>query len=322
MITKTLFIGSGIFAVDILKGLLSSSGIEIVGIITQPDKPAGRKKILSHCPVADYAFMQANSSKLQIFQPEQLKSRAEEIIEKTKPELVIVADYGQIVPDSIINYPKYKCLNVHGSLLPDLRGAVPIPMAILKGYTETGVSIPIMTSKLDDGAIIAFQKEQIKPDDTTESLKARLAIIGSVLLVKTIPAWVAENIKLIPQDESKATYVWQKDISKDKAQITPSTLIDLADRMIRGFYPWPIAWCKVIDNRQKEFIVKIIRAKKIDTTLEDFKEISVNTFVKHHKKLYLSLSDGILEILLLQVEAKKIIPGTEGLFLDSSKCAF
>lgn len=257
---KTLFIGSGIFAVEILKGILSAAGVELLGVITQPDKPAGRKHVLTPSPVANYIQGNTDLVALPVLYPVKLKDEAENIVGQFKPELVIVADYGQIIPDSIINYPKYKCLNVHGSLLPDLRGAVPIPMAILKGYEETGISIPIMTSKMDDGDIVAFQKEQIRADDTTESLKARLAVIGANLVVQVLPDWVNGNIKPIAQDESKATFTWQKDIAKEKAQILPDTSPELANRMVRAFYPWPVAWCNIDDGRST-FRLKIIQAQ-------------------------------------------------------------
>ena len=250
MNVKTLFIGSGTFAVEILKGLLSSAGIELVGVVTQPDKPAGRKKLLSPCPVGQYV----TDSHIPVFKPEKLKIDANQILEKTKPELIIVADYGQIIPEVIINYPEFKCLNVHGSLLPDLRGAVPIPMAILKGYKETGVSIPVMTNKMDDGDVVAYQKEAIKSDDTTGSLKERLAVIGAGLLTKTIPEWVSGNIQPQAQDESMAAYTWQKDISKEKAQITPEMSAKQAEKMVRAFYPWPVAWCRIDNNGKKTLL--------------------------------------------------------------------
>ena len=309
---KTLFIGSGTFAVEILKGVLSSSGIELVGVVAQPDKPAGRKKVLTPCPVTEYS---TKSHLPNVFKPLKLEADAGQILEEAKPELVIVTDYGQIIPNLIINYPKYKCLNIHGSLLPDLRCAVPIPISILKGYKETGISIPIMTSKMDDGDVIAFQKEKIKSDDTTESLKERLAMIGAKLLLKTVPDWVAGKIKPTPQDESKATYTWQKDISKEKAQITPEIPAELAEKMVRAFYPWPIAWFYVSNKKFGKQIVKIFKARFIpeDQILHDVPGMA--EIIKGNDGLLISLKGGGLELLEIQMEGKTKINAKNAQFL-------
>ena len=312
---KTLFIGSGVFAVEILQGLLGSSDVKLVGIITQPNKPSGRKKILTPCPVAEYVTKAPVDKTIKIFQPEKLQSDADIILDKTKPELVIVTDYGQIIPDSIINFPKFKCLNIHGSLLPDLRGAVPIPIAILKGYTETGISIPIMTSKMDDGDVVAFQKEKIRPDDTTESLKTRLAVIGSKLLLKTIPDWVNGNIKPIPQDEAKATYTWQKDIAKEKAQITPDVSALVADRMIRAFFPWPVAWTYISNNKFEKRILKIYKAKFVNKNQIPPGMLLVAEFTLWGEGMLLPLKDGGLELLEVQLEGKTKINAKNAQFL-------
>src|SRR5688572_22105459 len=148
---KALFIGTSDFAVPILEKLITSKKVDLAGVVTQPDRPVGRKQILTPPDVKKYLI--ENSIDVPVFQPEKLGLDAEEILNKTKPELIIVASYGQFIPKIMLNYPKYKCLNIHASLLPDLRGAVPMPMAILKGYEKTGVTLQVMVEGMDEGDI-------------------------------------------------------------------------------------------------------------------------------------------------------------------------
>lgn len=309
---KTVFFGSGNFAVKILKGILDMPFLDVVAIVTQPDKEAGRKKELTPCPVAQ-EILEAGI-KLPVYKPVKLRLEAEKILAETAPEFVLVADYGQIIPAVIIDYPKYKCLNIHGSLLPDLRGAVPAPVAILKGYTRTGVSIPVMTPGLDDGAVVAMRETDILPEDTAISLRLRLGDVGVELAREVLPDWFAGKITPVPQDESKATITRQSDIAKEKAQITRETAIIDAERMVRAFYPWPVAWINVLHNGQVKR-VKILKAsieKDCDPSLPEF------AIVKLGKKLYLKLKDGCIELAQLQLEGKKAGSAQDYLFLNKA----
>jgi len=186
-------------------------------------------------------------------------------------------------------------------------------MAILKGYEETGVSIPIMTPGLDDGDIVATCTLDILPDDTTYSLRMELAQTAVELMEKVLPQWFEGGLKPEPQDHSKATFTYEKDIAKDKARIDGNTKLELADRMLRAFIPWPIAWCEVELNGKKKR-VKIHKAEIIkDLQLEP------GAFRKHDKKLYLALSDGTLLIHRVQLEGKPVMFGNEALFLANIK---
>lgn len=310
---KTVFFGSGYFAVKILQGILQMPLLDVVAIVTQPHKPAGRKQQLTACPVMQELI--DTRSNVPVFKPVKLRKEAERLLADTQPEFILVADYGQIIPASIIDYPKYKCLNVHGSLLPDLRGAVPAQMAILKGYTQTGVSIPVMTQGLDDGAVVASQAADIFAEDNAYSLRMRLADIGVSLLNEVLPKWFAGEIKAVAQDHAKATSTWQSDIAKEKAQININTDVILAERMIRAFNPWPIAWVEaVVQGKNKR--VKIYEAK-LDRR-NDIEGIE-GSFIKQNKKLYLVLKNGALEIVQVQMEGKAIINGSEALFLAGFK---
>ena len=305
---KAVFFGAGNFAVKILEGILTFDFLQIVGVVTQPDKPAGRDKRLAPCHVKEWLNNNPQEG-VKIFAPEKLRLEAEQILSETSPDLVIVADYGQMIPESIINFPRYKCLNVHGSLLPDLRGAVPATMAILRGYTKTGVSIPIMTKGLDDGDIIASQELSILPTDNTLSLRMRLAEIAIPLLKEVLPKWFKGEISPTPQDHSKATITWEKDIEKDKAKITKDTLALDAEKMIRAFSPWPIAWCEAVINGKTKRI-KIFKAE-LSNKFDD----EVGKFLKFNGILFLNFSDASILVKKLQLEGKKIIDGKEGLFL-------
>lgn len=343
----TIFFGAGNFAVKILENLLGSeqagpsskaepSGLsellDIVAIVTQPDKEAGRKKVLTPPPVKQFLRTslglqeipgpktKSDQDKIPLLQPVKLKAESAQILEKFKPELIIVADYGQMIPNNIIDFPKYKCLNIHGSILPKYRGAVPAAMAILNGDKKTGVSIPIMTYKLDDGAVLASSEISILKTDTTYSLRMRLADAGNELLNEVLPKWIEGKIIPKIQDEKKATITWERDIDKDKALITSYMPIGRVERMVRAFSPWPIAWAKVkVADKLKR--LKIIKAKiTIQGAVNSAKRETGEIF-KDNKNLYLKLEDGILELQEVQLEGKKAMSGKEYLFLAGSKLA-
>lgn len=299
---RLLFIGTSEFAVPALEALFKEENIELVGVITQPDKPVGRKQILEGSPIKE----KAKELKIKIFQPEKLREEAEEILNETKPELIIVASYGQILPKSLLDYPKYKALNIHASLLPELRGATPIPMAILKRFEETGVTIMLMTEGLDEGGIVAKSEYQTTNNETTETLTAKLAEVGSKLLVKVLPDWLDGKIEAEKQDDSLATYVYMKDVAKERAEIKKDTKITEAERMVRAFYPWPVAWKAVRGDGKR---LKIFKAK-----VSKEKGGQGELFVKE-KELYLGLKGGSLRLLEVQLEGKNRGSGKSYLYL-------
>ncbi|HRN85862.1 MAG TPA: methionyl-tRNA formyltransferase [Candidatus Dojkabacteria bacterium] len=309
---RTIFFGSGEFAVPILEGLLHMAGVDVVAVVTQMDKPAGRNQDLKPVPVKE--FINNNYPDLKVYTPLKYRLEQEEILEKEKPELIIVADYGQILPEYTINYPKYKCLNVHGSILPDLRGAVPIPIAILKGYKKTGVSIPIMTTGLDDGPVLAMTDVEIEDTDTTETLKSKLAKAGAELLERTLPQWVDGKLVPLEQNEKKATIADKTLIEKEKAKITSETDSEKAIRMVRAFYPWPVAWCEIDMNG------KVLRLKIFKATISDNStNAEIGKIYRDGKKLVLNLNDGSIELLDLQLEGKKRAGCNDYLYLSGAK---
>lgn len=321
---KILFFGTPKFAVDILDQIIESKEYNLVGVVTQPDKEVGRKRIMTPPPVKSY--IQSKSLGTEIFQPIKLRLEYSEILKKTQPDIIIVAAYGQIIPKEVLEFPKYLCLNIHGSLLPDLRGAVPVPMALIKGYKQTGVSIQIMAEKLDAGDVLASQIVAIGDDDDTESLKSKLAVVGGKLLLEILPKWISGELKPEKQDETKATFCWEKDISKDKAQIDWGRLTAFeVDRYVKGLNPWPIAWTiikseddpkddhGIIGNEKfKGKKLLIYKSKILDN---DFPHLKDGKLFKKDKSLIARCKYGWLEILECQLEGKTRMSGKDYLYL-------
>ncbi|MBN1619017.1 methionyl-tRNA formyltransferase [Candidatus Dojkabacteria bacterium] len=260
---KTIFIGTSFEAVPSLEQLIKSPNFEITAVATQPDRPTGRKQIMTATPVKEVA----QKNNIKIYTPENKQEIYQKIIDEQRPELMITIAFGEILPGFFLKFPKYKCLNIHYSLLPQLRGAVPVQMAILQGMKETGVTIQVMEKTLDTGPIIVQEKVAIETRETTISLKDKLVPMGTELLMKTLPEWIKGNIDLRMQDNSKATYCYTKDIAKENAQIkwenqTPAEI----DRMIRAFLPWPVAWMFTENNKRLKIfqaqITKLIHKKR------------------------------------------------------------
>lgn len=294
---KTMFIGSGEFAIPSLESMINNELIELVCVVTQPDKPIGRKRELAPTPVGEWVMSIANSDKdIKIEKPEKIRNVADDLLNKYQPDLIIVASYGQIIPEKILNYPKYSSLNIHGSILPELRGAVPVQMTIINGYKQAGVTIQKMVYEMDAGPILATSTIELDGSETTESLMNDLSHLGAELLKNTIQNLAQGTITETPQNELEATYCYKDDISKNKAQIHFDTDVYLAERMVRAFFPWPIAWL-----RYKEKSIKIYSA-----ILSDHQEKSDEIkFIKKDKRLFLVLKNGCLEVLELQEEGKK-----------------
>jgi len=339
MKVKTLFIGTSEFAVPILKKLTELDYIDLIGVITQPDKPVGRKQIITFTPIKQSIVQTpsnsplVNGEMLKIYQPENLKVEAQSILEETNPELIIVASYGQFIPKVMLDYPKYKCLNIHGSLLPDLRGAVPIPMAILKGYEKTGVTLQIMSEGMDEGEVLGTREQGIGDRETTGTLIGKLSELSVDMLQEILPKWINGELEPQKQDESKATYCYIKDVSKEKAEIDWTKPAEEIERMVRAFDPTPISWCK-FQNFKSPAYAKALAGRQIPKKLlinsckmvgdQDFDPVTgiqnsdsaVGEIFRNGKQLFVKCGDGkYLELLSLQLEGKERRGSSEYLFL-------
>ncbi len=256
MAIKTLFLGTGWESVETLKALHEDSRFEIVGTITTVDKLVGRKQVSTPSDVKVYCL----KNDIPVFHTESNVDRYVKALEKFKPEMVVCKAFGEIVPKVFLDYPRYGCINVHFSILPKYRGAVPIQKAILDGEKETGISIMLMSEGLDEGDILHIEKEDILEADSNLSLRKRLVERSALILGDILERWVNGEIEPVMQDDSKATYCWQKDISKEKAEIKWSeTSPEYIERMVRAFIPWPIAWCKINSSVNKNLDGKVMK---------------------------------------------------------------
>lgn len=227
--------GSPDFAVPSLQELQARH--DVVGIVTGPDRPAGRGQRLSETPVK----RAAQELGLATFQPDTLRAPgALAALRAWRPDVIVVAAFGQILRKEVLGLPPHGCVNVHASLLPRHRGAAPIPAAILAGDRETGVTIMQMEAGLDTGPILAQRAEPIAPDDTTDTLTGRLARLGAELLVETLPGFLSGRVCPAPQDESRATYA--RPLRKADGQLDWTRPAEELARSVRAFFPWPGAF--------------------------------------------------------------------------------
>ena len=245
--------GTPDFAVNTLDAI-NKAGHEIALVVTQPDKPKGRSGALHMSDVKQYAIQH----KLEVFQPEKVKTpEAVARLKEYKPELIVVAAFGQILSKEILEMPEHGCINVHASLLPRLRGASPIQSTILEGDKETGVTIQQMGEGLDTGDIILQESIPIEDSDTGGSLFDKLAELGAALAVRTIDDIASGRAERTPQDEEKATYA--KKIEKNMGLIDWDKSAEETERMVRALDPWPSAFTH-IDGK----MLKIWRAAVVD----------------------------------------------------------
>lgn len=292
--------GSPEFAVPVLRQL--SELVEIVGVVTQPDRPAGRGKIISPPQVK----VAAEQLGLQVIQPAKLKEPfAREQLINWQPDLIVVAAFGQILRPWALELPKFGCINVHGSLLPRWRGASPIQAAILNGDAETGISIMKMDAGIDTGDVLSKVKVEIASDDTTESLSEKLASAGARLLIETLPGYISGEICPKPQGEKGASYAGM--ISPDDAILDFQLSARELERKVRAYQPWPIA--KMMQN---DLPLAIYQAESVicEGTVVGEKYI-------HQKNPAVGTSDGYLVLKVIQPAGKKRMSGRD--FLNGNK---
>lgn len=235
--------GTPDFSVPILQTLFQSS-YEIVLVVTQPDRPKGRKKELTAPPVKKAAVKLG----IPVFQPEKLSKEYEEIL-SYEADLIVTAAYGQLLPKEVLDYPPYGCINVHASLLPELRGGAPIHYSILEGKKETGITIMYMVEKLDAGDIISQEKVPILHTDHVGTLHDTLSIVGAKLLLDTLPSIFNQTNERSQQDESKATFA--ANITREQEKIDWTKSNEAVYNQIRGLHPWPVAYTTFNGERLK-----------------------------------------------------------------------
>ena len=233
---RIIFMGTPDFAAASLNAMINA-GLDVRAAVSQPDKPKGRGHKLQPTDVK----VAAQNAGIPVYQPQTLKNgELTEVLDEIKPELIVVAAYGKILPEYIINYPKYGCINVHASLLPKYRGAAPIQWAIINGEAETGVTIMQMDKGLDTGDMLMTEKTEIGMYETAGELFDRLAQIGGKLLVNAIEKIENNDITPVPQNHEKHTYAPM--LSRETGKIDWSKSAEEISKLICGMNPWPLAY--------------------------------------------------------------------------------
>lgn len=251
---KILFMGTPDFAVPTLKALCFA-GYEVVGVITQPDKPKGRGHKLMPPPVKEYAL----SVNIPVYQPQSLRgAEFDELLHKLDPQTVVVVAYGKILPQNVLEYPEYGCINVHGSLLPKYRGAAPMQRAIIDGERETGITTMLMSAGLDTGDMLLKESVSIGDNDNFEDIHNRLAECGAQLLLKTLTG-IRES-SIVPEKQNDALSTYAAKIERDDCLLDFSRSAKQLHDLIRGLSPSPLAFTHTPDGK----ILKIAESRIAD----------------------------------------------------------
>lgn len=240
--TKIVFMGTPSFAVPVLKSLIEN--YDVVLVVSQPDKEKDRKGNLIHTPIKKLAL----ENNIEVYQPVKIRKEYQPILDK-QPDIIVTCAYGQIIPEDILNYPQYGCINVHGSLLPKLRGGAPIHHAIINGDKYTGITIMYMDKSMDSGDIISQETLPIGPDDTLDYIYEKMSLLGANLLIKTLPSILNGTNKRIKQDESQVTFGYN--ITKEEEKIDFNQECLQIHNKIRGLSSIPGAYCLLDDKRLK-----------------------------------------------------------------------
>ena len=250
--TKIVFMGTPDFSVPILKRIIED-GYEVIGVVTQPDRPVGRKRVLTPPPVKE----EAEKHGIPVYQPEKLR-QSEELgqIIALKPDLIVTAAFGQILPKELLEAPRFGCINVHASLLPELRGGAPMHYAILQGKEKTGITIMYMAEKLDAGDILTQTEVPITETDNVGTLHDKLSEAGARLLSETLPKLLRGELTPIPQRDEEATFAYN--IKREQEKIDWTKKGEEIYNHIRGLNPWPVAYTTLNDQ-----VVKIWQAAKV-----------------------------------------------------------
>ena len=288
---KIVFMGTPKLAAGVLEALWEA-GHEIRAVVTQPDKPKGRSKALQMSPVKEFALEKG----IEVFQP--VRIRKPEAVEKLKEfdaEVFVVAAFGQILSQEILDMPQYGCINVHASLLPAYRGSAPIQWCIINGEEKTGVTIMQMDAGIDTGDMLLKRSVAILPSDTAESLSDKLEKAGGEAIVEALALLEKGELRGTPQNEAESSYVPM--IEKSMGRIDFSRTAEEIDRLIRGLYPWPSAF-----TSYKGKTLKIWEAVPVSEEGEG-QPGSIERVEK--EAVYVNTGKGILKVTQLQLEGKK-----------------
>ena len=305
--TSIVFLGTPEFSTSFLEQLAQDDRFKILAVITQQDQPQGRKKILTPPPIK----LTAQKHHLEIYQPPKLNKDSEllEKLKQLKPDFLLVIAYGQILSNEVLNIPEIKPINVHGSILPKYRGASPIEQSLLNGDTKTGLSIMEMVKEMDAGAVYTVIESPIDEHDTNQTLRNKLATLGSAKLPEILLSIKNNQLLSHPQNEQEATFCHK--ITRLDGLINPieQSATEIYNRW-RAFNPWPGIFMSIGDKQMKFLNIQI------STT----NNISSGRFLIDGNRLYLGCKTNSLEILEIQVEGKT--PQTVKSFLSGNRHYF
>lgn len=292
---RIVFMGTPDYAAVTLQKLIDEK-YDIAAVFAQPDKPVGRKQILT--PPATKVI--AIDNNIPVFQPKTLRDgEAYSLLKELNPDVIVVVAYGKILPKEILDLPKYGCINGHASLLPKLRGASPIQWSIVTGEKKTGVSTMLMDEGMDTGDILETVVTDIGEQETAEELFDRLAVMSADLMVSTLEKAQAGTLDPIKQNDAEATYA--PIIKKEMAHIDFTKTADEICNAVRGFYSWPCAFCFINDKR-----IKVIKAVKSNLSARE-----CGVVLDSDNRLVISCKDGSVEFVTVQPEGAKVMAASQ-----------
>lgn len=287
---KVVFMGTPEFSVNVLSMLIKNTNV--IGVVTQPDKIVGKDKEKSFTPVKKIAI----ENNIKVIQPEKIRKDYQEIID-LKPDIIITCAYGQIIPEAILNYPLYGCINVHASLLPKLRGGSPLHHAIIDGYDKTGVTIMYMDKGMDTGDIISAKEIPINDSDTVGTIHDKLSMVGKDLLLETLPSIVDGTCKRIIQNEEEATFC--HNITHEEELIDFNRNCRDIFNQVRGMNPYPVSYFTL-----KGKVFKVYKVSyKINNDYLD--KANGEIVIQNKKELGIKACDGIIYLEEIKREGKK-----------------
>jgi len=294
---KIIFMGTPPFAADILSKLFKN-GYDVASIFTQPDKKVGRRQEIYFSSVKKLAL----ENKIRIFQPDSLKNgEVVKNIKEINPDLIVVAAYGKILPKEILEIPRFGCLNVHASLLPKFRGASPIQNAILAAEKETGVTLMLMSEKMDAGDILAQNYIKIDDSDTAETLTQKLSRLGAKVLVENLPQWISGKIKPEKQDEKLATYC--RPIRREDGLVDWKKTAPEIYNQWRAFQPWPGVYAVAkLKNETKR-----IKLVEIAIDLAAGSGGKPGKVIEYNQRTAVQTGKGVVFLKKVQLEGKKAV---------------
>lgn len=285
---RIVFMGTPEFSATILQGLIDN-GYNVIGLVSQPDRPVGRKRVIMPTPTKEIAL----KYNIPVFQPEKIR-KDYDFMKELNPDLIVTCAYGQIVPQGLLDIPSLGCINVHASLLPKYRGGAPIHRSIINGDKETGVTIMEMIDKMDAGRMFAKASLPILDEDNLETMFAKLQILGRDLLLDCLPTYIKGELKGEVQDENEVTYAWN--IKHEEEEIDWNKSSREIFNHIRGLYPSPATFT-YLDGE----VVKVFVSEIVDGT----SELEPGLIVNCKKGITVACGKGLLKIKELQVSGKK-----------------